>query len=256
MIIEMKPMDLVWAFLLSGFAISLYTLWRSRNKTAYDELELRLSIENNIRGLDLSGNTEYTRCFSHEWLMTNVVRKTHGQAGSLIQDTFMDNTFLATMCIGLAVGMFTLLIGIFYVYIVQTLGMAIVVFIIALFIILGPGKVKTSEQLLQAAMEEDILILDAEDYIYIKMSNDEYKKWLKTSTILGLLFILISPVSNYIPYVAAYFIGYIIGAFVIEPAQSLMLISPFVGIGYVVAMAILFGYLVPKTILVLLRKRR
>ena len=60
--------------------------------------------------VDLSGQTQYTHCISHEWAMQNLVRKKHSKRGEALQEVIMEDTLASTMIGGLIVGSSSLII--------------------------------------------------------------------------------------------------------------------------------------------------
>ena len=152
-----------------------------------------------VQTLDLSGKTEYVRCKSHDWVMDNMIRRKHGRIGTWFQEHLHDNTLGAALCIGFAVGMAAIILGLIFIRSIEIAGMSIIVFAVGALIIIGPGGPKVSEELLLSIEKYSIEELCNEDFVYVKISYDSIKNWLLTSGILGAAIIIVSPWAELIP---------------------------------------------------------
>lgn len=196
-------LELNIAFLSTGLIVVAYTLWRTRRITEYKETMNMIQDEYDVESLDHSGETKYTQCKSHEWVIDNMVRKKHGRFGDWFQNQLHDNTLGAAMWVGLFMGMAAIILGLVLVRSIEIIGMAVFVFLVGSLIIIGPGGPKLSEELLQAIKSYSLNDLCEEDFIYVKISYDSIKGWLITSGILGIGIIIISPWAENIPIALA-----------------------------------------------------
>ncbi|MDF1539891.1 MAG: hypothetical protein P1Q69_13415 [Candidatus Thorarchaeota archaeon] len=195
----MIQLELNIAVLATGSVILAYTIWRSRRIADYKRTMMTITEEYDVQTLDFSGETKYTRCKSHEWIMDNMMRKKHGRLGTWFQEHLHDNTLAAALWVGFVIGMAAIILGLVAIRSIEIAGMSIVVFGVGALVLLGPGGPKVSEDFLQAIEKYPLADLCDEDFVYVKISYDSIKNWLITSGIIGVSIIAISPWAEMIP---------------------------------------------------------
>ncbi len=108
-------MEYTIGLLITGVFILLVTSFRLRKVRSHRELQHQLQEAYEVSNLDVSGNTRYASCFSHNWVIDNITRKSHSRLGAMLQDHLANNTLLAGMWIGFIVGISSLLITLFFI---------------------------------------------------------------------------------------------------------------------------------------------
>jgi hypothetical protein len=193
-------LELNIAFAAIGILIIINTLWRLRKLEAYSRLMGSIAREFDVKNVDFSGKTKYTDCISHEWIIDNSVRKKHSRLGLMFQEHLFNSTLAAALWVGYAIGIgYAVILALIFTRSIETVGLSIVVFVFGFFILLGPGSVKISEELLDELMKHEAEELCVADYVYTAISFSTVKNWLVKSGILGIVVLVVSPFANLIP---------------------------------------------------------
>ncbi|MHA2024828.1 MAG: hypothetical protein ACW98U_02910 [Candidatus Thorarchaeota archaeon] len=208
--------------LSTGVFILIVTLYRMRKMRSHRRLQHQLRNTYDISGLDDSGKTRYVSCYSHTWVMDNITKKTHGRFGAMLQDHLANNTLLAGIWIGLIVGLSSMLLTFLLVQSLRAIGTVIVIFIVGFMIALGPSGPRYSEELLDAVMANEIDELNAQDFVYVKISNDTIKRSVLVNATLAVLFIVLAPLGAMLPSLLAQGIAIITVNMIWEPALFLL----------------------------------
>ncbi len=218
---EADFLELNIAFLAIGGVIIAYTLWRSRKLEGYEQVLTSIEKTYDISDIDLSGNTRYTHCVSHDWVINSVVRKKHGKLGNMFQEHLYENTLGAAIWVGYVLGIGAIILTLLFIRSIEVVGMSVVVFIAGIFVILGPGNARVSEELLEELANYPIEDLNKEDYSFATLSYGTIKRWLIISGILGIVIVIISPFAELVPWYLALGIGVIAEYLIWNPALYL-----------------------------------
>ena len=235
-------MEYTIGLIITGSFILLVTLYRVRNVSQYRGLEHKLKDTHDVANLDLSGNTRYASCFSHQWVIDNITKRSHSRLGAMLQDHLANNTLLAGIWIGLIVGTSSMLLTMIFVQSLRAIGTVIVIFILGVMIALGPGGPRYSESLLDAVMKQDFDQLNAQDYVYVKISNDTIKRAVMINLVLATVFIGISPWGDMLPIWLAQVIAFFTVNVIWNPAEVLMGINVGVALFYIGAIIGIFSF--------------
>ncbi|MGY5874714.1 MAG: hypothetical protein RTU30_03115 [Candidatus Thorarchaeota archaeon] len=246
-------MELQIAFLVIGILVIVVGIWRSRKILRHREIMTRLEETFDVHDIDLSGDSEYASCFSQEWVYDNMTLKTHGRAGTAFQSHLTNNTLIAAIWIGLAMGLASMMIGMLFISALRTLGVAVVVIAVGILIILGPGDPRVSEDLLVAIEAERFARLTKNDYPYVKVANNTVLKWVILTMIVGFGFVAISPWGDLVPTVMAGLVAGFTTYVIWQPALILSEISFPLALIYMTAIIPIFVYVVPKLLIKLVR---
>ena len=244
------------AFLISGIIVLIYTVWRNRERRVFTEFQNRLRMSRDVEGLDLSGETPYTDCYAHEWIMDNVVRKRHGRLGLKVQEKLRDNPIFGVMSITLLLGSAAMVIGTVLIVSIIMFGPPILILAGTVLILIGPGNVKMSEELLKALLAQDFERLNSEDYAYVALSNRQIKVWIRTSMVIGVVFLALAPVGDLLPIFVGETIGAFVGLVLIQPALTLANTSFVLSLAYIVVLMVVVFYFIPKAIITSIKNRR
>ncbi|MHA1613522.1 MAG: hypothetical protein ACTSYJ_01680 [Candidatus Thorarchaeota archaeon] len=239
-------MEYTIGLFITGLFILVSTIYRMRKRAVHQRLQQTLEEAYDVSNLDLSGNTQYAHCYSNKWVMDNITTKSHSKIGSLFQDHLANNTLLAVMWIGIIVGISSVIITLLFIESMRTIGTVIVIFILGVLIVLGPGGPRYSENLLDALLKSDITELNAHDFVYVKIANDTIRKSVIINASLGLLFILISPWADMLPILLAQGIAFVTVYLIWEPAVVLMNIHIALALLYIASFIGVFGFVCMK----------
>ena len=231
------------------------TVWRGRQITSFIALQRRMKDTLDISDLDFSGKTEYTNCYSHKWMIDNVVKKSHSKYGAMLQDHLMYNTFLAALWIGLVLGIISMIIAVFFISSIRIIGSAVLVFLFGVLVIIGPGDPKTSELFLEDINSQDFSHLNDEDYVYVTLAVRTVKRWLVIAFIIGVSLFAVAPWASHLPIAAALAVAIFSDVLLWTPALFLADFWFPLSLIYLAGLPILVFYLIPRSILAVLRKR-
>ncbi len=215
-------MEFTIALLVTGLFILLFTMFRLRKYRQHQELQNKLSNTYDITSLDLSGNTQYASCFSHEWVMKNITNKSHSRLGSALQDYLADSTLIAGMWIGFTIFISSVLLTLLFVESLRAIGSIIFVFLVGVLVAVGPGEPRYAEDLLDAVQENEIKELNAQDFVYVKIANETIKHFAILNIIIAVLLITISPWGDMLPSLLAQGIALFTAKIIWEPALLLL----------------------------------
>ena len=249
-------MEIPISLAFSGILILLVTLWRARNIKTYFEFRRKFEDTFDVQNIDLSGETEYTHCFSHEWVRDNIVRRKHNKLGNTLQDHLTYNTLAATIWIGLFAGTITLIIGVILVQSLVVIGSAVFVIMFGALIALGPGDPKASDELLQALQKTEFDKLNKEDYSYVALAVTSIRKWLIISGLIGVAFLMLAPVGDLLPWVLGFVIATFTNYLIWIPTNAIAEFSFPLAILYMASVLPILMYVVPKLIRMAIRKKK
>ena len=215
-------MEITIALLVTGLFILLFTMFRLRKYREYQELQNQLSKTYDVTRLDLNGDTQYASCFSHDWVMKNITKKSHSRLGSILQDYLADSTLIAGMGIGFVIFISSILLTLLFVESLRAVGSIIFIFLVGVLVAVGPGDPRYAENLLDAVLENEKKELNAQDFVYVKIANETIKRFAILNIIIAALLIAISPWGDMLPYLLAQGIALFTAKIIWEPALLLL----------------------------------
>ncbi len=165
----------------------------------YSNLTKTLSSEYDITNLDNTGDTAYTSCTSHRWVMDNLGRKKHSRLGNIFQERLFENTLSTFIWLSFFLGSGALIFGLLLIRSIEIVGMSVFVIFVGVLVILGPGDAKVSEELLLELISHEIQDLCKEDYVYAQLALDSIRKWIITASAIGIAVMIVSPWAESIP---------------------------------------------------------
>ncbi|MHA1654518.1 MAG: hypothetical protein ACTSYX_00660 [Candidatus Thorarchaeota archaeon] len=243
------------AFVVTGCLILIVTFLRLRRLRRYGAIVEDLESRFDVADLDLSGETQYTDCFSHEWVINNISRRRYGRVSRGIQNFMSENTLIGSLLMGLIVGAAAVIIGLLFVESVSALGAAVGVFFVGALVAMGPSDPRISEQLLVAISKAPPDSIRKEDYVYVRLAIDSITGWERTALLLGIAFIVISPWADFVPSAVAFGIATMASWLILEPAQTIAAVNFPLAFLYMIGMVVILFYYVPRTLLRLVRRR-
>ncbi|TFG33850.1 hypothetical protein EU527_06365 [Candidatus Thorarchaeota archaeon] len=215
-------MEFTIGLFITGLFIFIVTLYRLRKVKQHHRLEELIRERYDVSSLDLSGSTQYVDCYSHNWVIDNISRKTHSKIGSKFQDLLANNTLIAGIWVGLLVSISSMLMVFLLLESLRSIGTVIIIFGAGMLIAIGPGGPRYAENLLDAIMQNSIDELNTHDYVYVKIANDTIKRSIIVNVIFASVFLLISPWGDLLPILLAQGIAYFSVNILLEPALFLL----------------------------------
>jgi hypothetical protein len=246
-------MEIPLAFGVTGFILLLATGIRLRKYFSYRDFQERLRDRVNTENMDFSGETEYSRCFAHRWLMENVMLRKHGKFGQLFQSYLMYNTLSATLWLSM-IGVVVLILYLFFIHAIMVIGFAIAIFFIGGLLVVGPSTPHISSLFLADIINTDIENLNEEDFVYVKLANESILQWVFVSTFFGFSFIIVAPWGDSIPMFLAGSIATFTAIFIIAPATMIAEFSLPIAIVYVASVLPIFMICIAKSLHIIRKK--
>lgn len=253
---RLNDMELILTLFFIGVIIVAATLRRYHRTVGHIRLQEKMECFFNTADIDLSGKTEYTDCFSHAWVTENVIRTPHGRLGSHLQELLRDKTLFAMMGIGIGLSLSLLIVVVFFMASLIAFGPAAIVFLVGALVIVGPGEAKMSELLLAKVSEQEFSQMNQEDYVYVSLAVRSIGRWLRISGLIGISFIVISPLGENLPAKLAWLVAIFSNTLLFDPALVANDLWFPLAFFYLISMSVLLIYIIPKVIIALLRKLR
>jgi hypothetical protein len=251
-------MELSISLAVIGAIIIGSTIFRYRKARLYKDLCKKLENQYNIQMLDSSGETEYTNCFSHSWIIENVVMRTHGRIGNAFQSYLMKHTLSTVICFSMLLGMFAFFLYYISPILITTFGPSIGVLLIGFILIMGPSNPHISQGLLDTLLEMDLEELNEEDYVYASLAYRTITQWSSFTIGIGLLFLVLAPFGPFLPDIVAYSVVGFTQVIIWQPTMAIAQFSIILAIVYIATIVPLFVIILAKSIQVVksnLRKR-
>ncbi len=248
--------ELGLSFFITGVILLAVVLRRMARYRGYAEFQRQFEARYDVSGIDLSGNTEYTGCFSQQWVYDRMTLANTGGMARALDAHVTEHTLAATIWLALTLGIGTMLIGLLVLTALRTIGMAITVFFAGVVVVMGPSGPKASEDLMRALIKKGIDGLSREDYAYIRIANWTILKWAAVQTIIGLVLIVGAPVADAFPTAVAIAISTFAFFLIWGPTILLLNIWFPLGLIYLALSFPFFFYMLPKKILELSRRMR
>ena len=253
---RLNDMELVLTLFFTGVIIVAATLRRYHQTAGHIRLQERMEGFFDTSDMDLSGKTEYTGCFSHAWVTENVIRTPQGRLGRYLQELLMDKTLFAIMGIGIVLSLSLLIVVAFFTASLIAFGPAAIVFLVGALVIMGPGEAKTSELLLAKVSEQKFSQLNQGDYVYVSLAVRSIVRWLRISGLIGISFIVISPLGEDLPEKLAWLVATFSSTLLFDPALVANDLWFPLAFFYLISMSVLLIYIIPKIIIAALQRFR
>ncbi|MCF2136520.1 MAG: hypothetical protein K9W43_04685 [Candidatus Thorarchaeota archaeon] len=245
----MVLVELAITFFAMGLLIIVYTAHNIMKLRQYSEFETKLADAFDTTDLDLTGETAYVRCISHEWAMDNISRRKYGKFSKKFHELMTDNTLFGAMLVGIFAGTSSILIGLSFVEGSSVLGASLGVILIGIVVLIGPGDPKVSSTFLDDLMKTDMQNLCKEDYVYVHLAVNSITEWLKITAIIGAVFIIISPWAEMVPTILAGSLTFVVTTMIFNPALAIAAVNFPLAFLYMTMMAVLLFYFIPRTII-------
>lgn len=142
---------------------------------------------------DITGKKKYTNCGSHQWLMKNVVRGDYLKSAEGFRDFMMNRTMTGTLVLSILLGIIPVVIVYLLFQSYQLIGTSLILVVLSVFIIRGPGELEVSEQLVKWQTEQEDSLLDLGDLAYARISQNTMKSWTIKLVTIGIVCIVLSP---------------------------------------------------------------
>ena len=185
--------EMIVSLALTGAMVLISAFGRLRYFGKYWTLKRTMEDSFDVTDVDISGRTEYSNCFSQQWVIENMTRTKHGRIGGWFQRQMMNSTLLTIIWFGILIGAIGLLFGLFIVSALLLVGGALLLFFFGSLIAVGPGGPKYSEELLLAltALNQDEY--QKGDYAFLRVALKSVTLWTTISFIIGGTFLVSAP---------------------------------------------------------------
>jgi hypothetical protein len=203
-------MFMIVGFLVLGLlSLSLAILW---NRKVRQLARFMYPLHERLGKPDTSGKKQYTDCESHRWIMKNVVYGDYLKSAEGFRSFMMNRTVTGTLILGIILGLIPVVIVYLLFQSYQLIGTSLILVILAIFILRGPGELEVSNQLVQWQEEQDCDTLTIGDLAYASISQKTIESWIRKLLIIGFISIGLAPWGESIlptlAYVFALFLGF------------------------------------------------
>ena len=193
---ECTMLEYTIASVLTGAVIIISSLFRARKLSGQKSVLKQL--ENVAEGysIDYSGKTQYVGCIAHQWVVDNVIQETPDRTRVWIREQLDRNPIIVISLFALLAGSLPLLLVFLFFSSVNIVGGEVGIFFVGALIIIGTGAPRISEGLLDKLQKTDPELLTWRDYAYARIANRNFVQSLITTSLLGFLFIVLSPCAD------------------------------------------------------------
>jgi len=174
---------------------------------------------------DTSGKKQYTNCDSHRWVMKNIVYGSYLERSEGFRNFMMNRTVTGTLILSIFLGLIPVVIVYILFQSFNLIGTSLILIILAVFVIRGPGQLEVSNLLLKWQVEQDIANFNIGDLAYARVSEKSIKNWVRNLLFIGLISIIAAPWGEEIPIGLAYIFSSFLGFAYTNVFQPLSLIS-------------------------------
>ncbi|RDE17764.1 MAG: hypothetical protein C4K49_01315 [Candidatus Thorarchaeota archaeon] len=185
--------ELMIILALSGIILVISALLRLRKVGKFRSLGKTIEGKFDVKGLDLSGRTEYADCFSHDWYIRHMTGTQHGRMGEWFQRQMMERTIATFLWFGVLLGCSAMLIGLLVFSSLRLLQVGALVLFFAVLLVIGSGGVNVSEQLLAALLQAKPDEYRRDDYAYVRISIRTIMTWSLFCLAVGIVFLVSAP---------------------------------------------------------------
>lgn len=142
---------------------------------------------------DTSGKKHYTDCASHRWVMKNVVYGDFLKSGEGFRSFMMNRTMTGTMLLGIFLGLIPVIIVYLLFQSYQLIGTSLVLVILSVYILRGPGELEISDKLVKWQIDQEDDSLTIGDLAYARVSQRTIQSWIKKLIVIGVMCIILAP---------------------------------------------------------------
>ncbi|MFW9957117.1 MAG: hypothetical protein ACFFCT_03510 [Candidatus Odinarchaeota archaeon] len=162
---------------------------------------------------DTSGTNHYTDCGSHVWMMKNVVHGDYLKSAEGFRNFMMNRTMIGVLILSVFLGLVPMVLVYLLFQSYQLIGTSLVLVILSIFVLRGPGELEISNQLFLWLIKQEQHTLTIGDLAYTKISKRTIENWIQKLLAIGIICICLAPwgesVFPAIAYAVASFIGYV-----------------------------------------------
>lgn len=162
---------------------------------------------------DTTGRKLYTDCSSHKWVMKNVVYGDYLKSAEGFRNFMMNRTMTGTLVLGIFLGLLPVIAVYLLFQSYQLIGTSLVLVILSVFVLRGPGELEISDQLFHWQMEQECDTLAIGDLAFAKVSKITIERWIRKLLIIGMICIGLAPVGELIFPTLAYVFAIVLGYF-------------------------------------------
>lgn len=174
---------------------------------------------------DTTGKNHYTNCSSHSWVMKNVVYGSYLDKSEGFRTFMMNRTMAGTLLLGMFLGLIPVIIVYILFQSYNIIGTSLLLLVLSVFVIRGPGQLEVSDLLLKWQVEQDIESFKIGDLAYARVSEKSIRNWIRNLIIIGAISFITAPWGEQIPIGLAYIFAVFIGFVYATLFQPLALIS-------------------------------
>ncbi|MGY5857946.1 MAG: hypothetical protein RTU63_01155 [Candidatus Thorarchaeota archaeon] len=162
---------------------------------------------------DTSGKKQYTNCKSHNWVMKNVVYGSYLEKSEGIRNFMMNRTLTGTLLLSSFLGLIPVIIVYILFQSYNLIGTSLVLILLAVYVIRGPGQLEVSNLLLRWQVEQDVESFKIGDLAYARVSEKSISNWVRNLILIGIISVIAAPWGEQIPigmaYIFTVFLGFV-----------------------------------------------
>ncbi|MEM2142222.1 MAG: hypothetical protein QXS20_01455 [Candidatus Thorarchaeota archaeon] len=239
----MVPLQLMVA--LTGVLLVVRTLFRARRLSRTSKLKHLLESRIDVSRVDTSGNGEYVRCLSHQWMIDRTVYRYEGRFTAKILGLLRDRTFVSFLAIGLMLGWSAMILGALMVDAISLMGGGLLFLVVGGLVALGPDEARLCEEYLDDLNTVAIERLNEEDYVYLVLAIRQVRKWTLSSALIGMVMIAMAPYADSILPALSVLLSSVVVLIVVGPALALLDLSVILSVVYIAVLTPLIFLLLP-----------
>ncbi|MHA1907194.1 MAG: hypothetical protein ACW98Y_07855 [Candidatus Thorarchaeota archaeon] len=181
------------ATVLTGAVILCSSLFRARKLPRQKGILQQLNEITIGHSIDFSGKTQYVGCFAHQWVVDNITTDKPGRTRVWIREQLDTNPIIVISLFALFAGTFAMSLVFLFFASVVIIGGEVGIFFVGALVIIGTGAPRISEELLDVLQKTRIDLLNWRDYAYAYIARRVFIRSLITTSLLGFVFIVLSP---------------------------------------------------------------
>ena len=174
---------------------------------------------------DISGKKQYSNCLSHHWVMKTVVYGSYLEKSEGIRNFMMNRTLAGTLILSTFLGLIPVIIVYILFQSYNLIGVSLVIIVIAVYVIRGPGQLEVSNKLLKWQVEQEIESFRIGDLAYARVSERTIRNWVRNLILIGIISLIAAPLGEQIPVGMAYIFTVFLGFVYTNIFQPVALVS-------------------------------
>ena len=174
---------------------------------------------------DTSGKKQYTNCKSHNWVMKNVVYGSYLEKSEGFRNFMMNRTITGTLLLSIFLGLIPVIIVYILFQSYNLIGTSLVLIVLSVFVIRGPGQLEVSNLLLKWQVEQDLDSFKVGDLAYARVSERSISNWVRNLILIGIFSFVAAPWGEQIPVGMAYIFTVFLGFVYANIFQPVALVS-------------------------------